>query len=204
MTLRCFDRSVASTHPGRRVRYSPCCGEHGVSSTVRFVAEEQRGMTVSDWRHGSCLEGHHEAVSTPPAHVEIEAHRTRSIPSAGVRALFDREGWWPDRDERQLARPLELGPAVAGWRGQEVVAFARAVTDGMYRAYVEDVVVRHDHRRHGIGSRLIRALHEEVGGQMIVTAFFHTPLTPFYGRMGYMPTRQVVAHRPADARPVDG
>jgi hypothetical protein len=28
----------------------------------------------------------------------------------------------------------------------------------MFRDYIEDVVVRQDHRRHGIGCRLVRAL----------------------------------------------
>ena len=79
---------------------------------------------------------------------------------------------------------------MAGWRGHEVVAFARAVTDGECRAYIEDVVVGRDHRRHGIGGRLVRALHEELGGGMIVTAFFHTQLRSFYGRLGYTATRQ--------------
>jgi predicted GNAT family acetyltransferase len=87
--------------------------------------------------------------------------------------LFDGEGWWPERDESKLARLLQSGLAVAGWRGHEVVAFARAVTDDGCRAYIEDVVVGQDHRRHGIGGRLVRALHEELGGGMIVTAFFH-------------------------------
>ena len=108
------------------------------------------------------------------------------------------------RDESQLARLLKSGPAVAGWRGQEVVAFARAVTDRMCRAYIEDVVVRQDHRRHGVGGRLVRALHEELGSGMIVSAFFHSQARAFYDQLGYTATRQVVAHRRAHARPVDG
>ena len=131
----------------------------------------------------------------PSVRVEIQTHRARPIPPASLRALLDDEGWWPERGERVLARILEAGPALAAWDGERLVGFARAVTDGVSRAYVEDVIVSRDRRSRGIGHRLVRALHRELGDEVLVSAFFHSPLRTFYEHLGYTPTRQVVAHR---------
>lgn len=109
-----------------------------------------------------------------------------------------RRGWWPERGERELARLLEAGPAVAAWEGERLVGFARAVTDGVSRAYLEDVIVSRDQRGRGIGGRLVRAIEAELGEGVLVSAFFHAPMRAFYEQLGYTATRQVVAHRRRD------
>jgi ribosomal protein S18 acetylase RimI-like enzyme len=50
---------------------------------------------------------------------------------------------------------LGFGPAVGAWAGDRLVGFVRAVTDGAFRAYVEDVIVAPDARGAGIGRSLI-------------------------------------------------
>lgn len=132
---------------------------------------------------------------SPSEPAEIHTHRARPVPVPALRALLDKEGWWPERGVGELARILEAGPAVAAWDGEEVVGFARAVTDGVSRAYLEDVIVSRDRRGRGTGRNLVRALHRELGGQVTVTAFFHQGLRTFYEELGYRPTRQLVAHR---------
>ena len=133
-----------------------------------------------------------------PERAEIQAHRVRPIPPPGLRSLLDQEAWWPDRGESVLARLLEAGPAVGAWDRERLVGFARAVTDGVSRAYLEDVIVSRDQRGRGIGRRLVHAVHRELGDGVMVSAFFNPPLRTFYERLGYTPTRQVVAHRRAE------
>lgn len=135
--------------------------------------------------------GDHDMAMT----FDVLSHKARPIPPAGVRALLDEEGWWPSRTEGNIASLLALGPAVGARDGQELIAFARAVTDGEARAYLEDVVVKRDHRGGGIGTELVRRLHRELGADVTVSAFFHPSLGDFYRRLGYVSTRQVVAHR---------
>lgn len=127
--------------------------------------------------------------------LEFVSHQTRPISPARVRALFDAEGWWPDRAEGDIEELLEHGPAIGVWDGEELIGFGRAVTDGVCRAYLEDVIVGRGQRGRGIGSELIRALHHELGDQVTVSAFFHRSLEDFYGGLGYVSTHQVVAHR---------
>ncbi len=96
---------------------------------------------------------------------------------------------------------LSHGPAVGAWDGGEVVGFARAVTDGVFRAYVEDVVVSRRHRGQGIGRQLVESLHQELRGIEVVSVFCHSSLCEFYSRTGYSFTSQSVGHRTATGRP---
>jgi hypothetical protein len=48
------------------------------------------------------------------------------------------------RTAGQVSAVLRASPAVGAWHGQDLVGFARAVTDGILRAYVEDVVASPD------------------------------------------------------------
>jgi ribosomal protein S18 acetylase RimI-like enzyme len=51
--------------------------------------------------------------------------------------------------------------------GMRVVGMARLLSDGVCNAYLLDVWTASSHRRHGIGSRMVRLLAEQVPGQHI-------------------------------------
>lgn len=127
--------------------------------------------------------------------LEVVAHRTRPIPASAVRDLYNQEGWWPERNDGKLAEVIANGPAVGAWDGDQLIGFARAVTDGHFRAYVEDVVVDAAHRRTGCGAALVAALGAELEGVDLVTLFCHRDHTSFYERGGFKFTRQQVGHR---------
>ena len=46
----------------------------------------------------------------------------------------------------------------SAWDGDQLVAFARALSDGAFNAYISTVAVRPDHQRRGIGRELVRRL----------------------------------------------
>ena len=121
-------------------------------------------------------------------------HRVRPIPPGSVLRLFAEVGWWPERTAEDVAAVLASGPAVGAWEGDELVGFARAISDGRVRAYIEDVVVAGSHRRAGVGHALIETLHAELAGLDVASVFFHRDLESFYGDLGYVPTKQVCAH----------
>jgi len=81
----------------------------------------------------------------------------REIPPEGVLELYRAEGWWPERTAEQVRAVLSSAPAVGAWHGQDLIGFARAVTDGILRAYVEDVIVSPDWRGMGVGQALLVA-----------------------------------------------
>lgn len=122
----------------------------------------------------------------------------RPISPESVLALYAAEGWWPERTPEQVARLLDAGPSVGAWDGERLVGFARAVTDGVCRAYIEDVVVARDMRGGSLGRRLMEALRERLGATLapgaVVSLFCGPDLVPFYEWNGFTFTSQRVGH----------
>lgn len=128
--------------------------------------------------------------------VDVAPHQVRPIPPEAVRRLYEHVGWWPRRAHADIARLLAAGPAIGAWADGALIGFARAVTDGPARAYVEDVVVRDVYRRRGVGTLLLTRLLDELAHVETVSLFCAADLVPFYAAHGFEPTTQVVMHRP--------
>ena len=79
-------------------------------------------------------------------------------------ALYRAQGWWDAGDacQKQLAARLISGSHcfVAAVEDQDLVGMGRAISDGISDAYIQDLAVRSDHRRRGIGTLIIRKLIE--------------------------------------------
>jgi GNAT superfamily N-acetyltransferase len=134
--------------------------------------------------------------------VLVAAHSERAIRPDDVLSLYQAQGWWPERTTGQVADVLAAAPAAGAWRGDSLAGFARAVTDGLLRAYVEDMIVAPELRRAGVGRALLDCLLGQLAGIPVVTLFCQADLAPFYARCGFRATRQVVMHR-LSARPTD-
>jgi GNAT superfamily N-acetyltransferase len=131
----------------------------------------------------------------------------RDIPAEGVLGLYRAAGWWPERTADQVRAVLQASPAVGAWHGQELIGFARAVTDGIMRAYVEDVIVAPGWRGRGVGRALLAGLTEQLGPVPVVTLFCSPDLVPYYEASSFRKTRQVVMHRNRPApttKPAEG
>jgi GNAT superfamily N-acetyltransferase len=139
------------------------------------------------------------AASPPPdpspGDVEIVLHGERAIRPQDVAGLFAEAGWWPARTPPIIAAMLDGSVAVGAWRNDQLIGFARAVSDGVTRAYVEDVVVTQTERRAAVGGRLLEALLEELAHIPVVSLFCTADLVGFYDLHGFHRTHQVVMHR---------
>jgi GNAT superfamily N-acetyltransferase len=128
--------------------------------------------------------------------VVVAPHAARPISADGVVALFRAEGWWPERSAEQVAASVAAGPAAGAWHGDELVGFARAVSDHVLRAYVEDVIVSPPLRAAGVGQALMSCLLDQLPPVPLVTLFCSPGLVSYYESFGFHATRQVVLHRP--------
>ncbi len=127
--------------------------------------------------------------------IDIALNTRRRIPPEALKALYDTEPWWPERTTEDLECVLHHFPAVGAWRGQELVGFARAVTDSRFRAYIEDVLVKLEYRSAGIGERLMQTLVEELQHIHVITLFCRPRASEFYTRLGFKEfTKQIVMH----------
>jgi ribosomal protein S18 acetylase RimI-like enzyme len=136
-----------------------------------------------------------DQVVPKPTGVEVKSHAERPIDPTDVIGLYAAEGWWPERSRPELAAVLENGPAVGAWITGRLVGFGRAVTDGAFRAYVEDVVVAEDVRGAGIGRLLLDYLLEQLPPAALTSLFCSVSLTELYAGSGFHRTNQVVMHR---------
>lgn len=136
-----------------------------------------------------------------PQSVVVAPDTARPISADGVLALFRAEGWWPERTAEQVAAAIAAGPAAGAWHGDELVGFARAVTDHVLRAYVEDVIVSPRLRAAGVGHALMTCLLEQVRPVPLVTLFCSPGLVSYYESQGFHATRQVVLHRAWTGQP---
>ena len=77
-----------------------------------------------------------------------------------LQRLFDLHCFWAQgRSLPELRRMLRGSSAIAtAWRGDSLVGFGRATSDGIYRAVLWDVVVASDEKGQGMGRRLVEAL----------------------------------------------
>lgn len=119
----------------------------------------------------------------------------RPINPVDVRRLYDGANWWPGWQPESIGRALAATTAVGAWDGDRLIGFTRALSDGVHRAYVEDVVIDPDYRSRGIGEKLVAALLDAIGDVHIVTLFCLPEREAFYGRNGFRTDRQIVMRR---------
>lgn len=76
-----------------------------------------------------------------------------------IKSLYIEAGWWDIEDEKN---PLLINKIVKGsfifvgaFYKKELIGIARAISDGISDAYIQDVVVSKSFRNRGIGKRLV-------------------------------------------------
>ena len=107
----------------------------------------------------------------------------RRIEPEQLMSLFLQAGWAKHRSMEGVRRILEGTSLTLGaWEGDRLVGFARAMTDGIYRALIDDVIVEESRRGTGIGSELMRRLIEKLADVEEVFLRCGEGVVPFYER----------------------
>ena len=127
--------------------------------------------------------------------MEIRTHHERPIPASAVRDLYYHVGRTQPAREGDIRVALESGPAVGAWDGDRLVAFARALSDGHFNAYVEDVMVHEEYRRQGVGKRVVSLLLEELEDIETVSLYCRAEVVHFYESSGCQRTSYVLVQR---------
>src|SRR5215216_2945982 len=99
--------------------------------------------------------------------------------------LFAQAGWSAKRTPETLQVMLENTPvSVSVWDGERLIGYARAVTDDIYRALNEDVIVDEPYRGQGIGITMMRRLLERLAHVEEIALVCEDKNIPFYERLG--------------------
>jgi ribosomal protein S18 acetylase RimI-like enzyme len=88
----------------------------------------------------------------------------------GVLALCRAEGWPSLPSDPERAARILTNPGVTTYvaaDGGRVVGFAYLLSDGAVQAYLASMAVAADHRRQGLGTRLIQAAFAACGAEWL-------------------------------------
>lgn len=80
--------------------------------------------------------------------------------------LYREQGWWHVEDDfrKDLVTRLIAGSHcfVVATDEKDIVGMGRAISDGISDAYIQDLTVRLDHRKEGIGKLILQTLLERL------------------------------------------
>lgn len=128
--------------------------------------------------------------------IQILTYEERTILASDVIKLYHHAGWWEEREEEDIEKMLKQDVSVGVWNNQSLVGFARAVSDGIFRAYIEDVVVHCSYQKEGIGKKLVARLVEELSNIDVISLFCEEEYIPFYERNAFRKSKsQFVMHK---------
>ncbi len=93
----------------------------------------------------------------------------RPIKANDLMTLYHDAGWWGERKEQDIELMLQRVISVGIWKNDVLIGFARAVSDGSFRAYIEDVVIHKEFQKTGIGTKLVSRLLDELSDIDIIS-----------------------------------
>jgi N-acetylglutamate synthase-like GNAT family acetyltransferase len=106
-----------------------------------------------------------------------------------LQALLHKSTFWAnDRQIEDLKIAVERSePVVSAWDEDKLVGFARATSDGIYRAMIFDVVVDPDYQRLGVGRKLVETVLGHACMQRVEKIYLMTTnQQSFYERLGFI------------------
>lgn len=105
--------------------------------------------------------------------------------------LFQGEWWSKDRSLEEVRSMLQHSDFVFAWidpRSRRLLAFARVLTDRVFKALLLDVIVQPDIRGAGLGSRMMRHIleHRVISKVRHVELYCLPEMLAFYRRHGFV------------------
>ena len=120
-------------------------------------------------------------------HIQFSVNKTK-IDLSQLQDLFNLTAFWAQH--RQIA-DLEIAiansnPVVTTWDGKKIIGFARATSDGVYRATIWDVIVHPEYRGAGLGRKLVETVIAHPLVNRVERVYLMTThQQKFYDRIGF-------------------
>lgn len=106
-------------------------------------------------------------------------------------ALYRAGGWWEESPHARAILPATVTGSfcfvIAREPGGRVVGMARAISDGVSDAYIQDVVVLQECRGRGVGRELVRRVRDYCADRRLewIGLVAEPGTTPFYEELGF-------------------
>jgi ribosomal protein S18 acetylase RimI-like enzyme len=118
----------------------------------------------------------------------IEYQKKVDITHEALLHLYESVGWSAyTQDNPDLTSLLEGAKHyLTAWDGERLIGLIRVVGDGVYIAYIQDVLVHPDYQRQGIGKYLMQKMLKEIryAKQIILTTENSPATKAFYQSLG--------------------
>lgn len=119
---------------------------------------------------------------------------SRPITARDVQPLFRQTPWANQRNDEGVERMLAASLNIGVWDSDRLIGYARVLTDGVYRAFLEDVVVDEAYRGQKIGEAMVRRLLEHIAPIEDVILTTSENRRAFYERLGFNAFEHVHMH----------
>jgi GNAT superfamily N-acetyltransferase len=113
---------------------------------------------------------------------------TTDVPVDALLELYRHASWAQERTAEGVAESLAgTYLLLTGWYGSRCVAMLRVISDGTYRAFIDDVIVHPEFQGRGWGRQIVEAAlaHPRVRHVEHVNLF--TQIPAFYEKFGFRP-----------------
>jgi spermidine synthase len=106
-------------------------------------------------------------------------------------SLYEAGGWWEESPHARAIIPATVTGSfcfmIAREAGGRVVGMARAISDGVSDAYIQDVVVLKECRGRGVGRELVRRVRDWCAERQLewIGLVAEPGTTPFYEELGF-------------------
>lgn len=128
--------------------------------------------------------------------MELLNYSEKPIKGTQLMMLYSNAGWWEERTEQDIESMLKRDISIGVWMDNHLIGFARAISDGKFRAYIEDVVIHKEFQHTGIGKQLVSKLVDELSHIHVISLFCEEKLMPFYENNNFKYSKsQLVLHR---------
>lgn len=116
----------------------------------------------------------------------LEFSFDREVPAEALLKLMLQTSWGKDRTSRGLEKMLAGSSIVLSvWDNEHLAGFARVLTDGIYRAVIEDIIVDERYRAKGIGSKIVRMLIDKLSNVEKIYLRTSENMERYYKRFGF-------------------
>lgn len=103
--------------------------------------------------------------------------------------LYKNEFWSSQRTHDDVVRMLAESDIIIGLvdESEQLIGFTRILTDFVYRATFYDVIIKQNHRKMGLGTKLMDAVvnHPKLSSVEQFALYCLPEMIPFYERWGF-------------------
>ncbi|MBW4647276.1 MAG: GNAT family N-acetyltransferase [Kastovskya adunca ATA6-11-RM4] len=143
-------------------------------------------------------------------HIQFSDYKSQ-IDLNQLQVLFQLGAFWAkDRTVEDLGIAIANSePVISVWNKEQLIGFARATSDGIYRATIWDVVIHPDFRGAGLGQKLVEIVLSHPRMNRVERVYLTTThQQSFYERIGFesntsttmvLYNKPVVSHLPTPA-----